>query len=69
MTLTTHCLSFFHIPHDDVAIVTATQRYKIFTVTAEGYRLNTKLVGIIFRHELTGVEVPQDDRCLEHATF
>ena len=68
MTLTTHSLSFFHIPHNDVAVVMATQRYEIFTVTAEGYRLNTNLVGIIFRHELTGVEVPKDDGCLEHVT-
>jgi hypothetical protein len=69
MTLTTHGPSFFHIPHNDVVVVVTTQRYKIFTVTAEGYGLNTELVGIICRHKLTGVEVPQDDGCLERMTF
>jgi hypothetical protein len=69
MTLTTHSLSFFHIPHNDVVVVMTTQRYEIFTITAEGYGLNTDLVGIIFRHKLTSVEVPQYDRCLEHTTF
>jgi hypothetical protein len=47
MTLTTHGLPLFHIPHNDVAVITAAQRYKIVTVTAEGYRLDTKLVAII----------------------
>jgi hypothetical protein len=67
MTLTTHGLSIFHIPHNYVAVITTTQRYKIFTVTAEGYRLNTDLVGIIFGHKLTGFKVPQNDRSLKHS--
>jgi hypothetical protein len=37
MTLTTHSLSFFHIPHDDVVVIMTAQRYKVFTVAAEGY--------------------------------